>query len=336
MKLRLILRWIFALLLLAQIAKSAQDDLGNLALTAVALGIVLFVAIGIPYILTYLIILPIKRKKLIIASNAFIDALQISNAETMKEHLLQAASQRVLIPSQMEHFSSLVDRTLIQSIAQKKIDPYLAILKRKKSQNTYINDYGVIRTESWLKECKYFATEILLPLDVDMPEFAPHTSMYAELNDISNTDTITFWINYLDDFVEAVDSRTYLNNLATMSGHDYEVFVGNIVEDCGWQVQVTKGSGDQGADVIAERDGVRIVLQCKLYASTVGNKAVQEVYAAKTFYDCGHAFVISNSTYTPSARKVAERTKVRLLHHDELPDVLKEICSYREGHQVYA
>jgi restriction system protein len=34
--------------------------------------------------------------------------------------------------------------------------------------------------------------------------------------------------------------------------------------------------------VVAERDGVRLVVQCKRYAKPVGNGAVQEVVAARS------------------------------------------------------
>src|SRR5690606_1984973 len=129
----------------------------------------------------------------------------------------------------------------------------------------------------------------------------------------------------LDDTIEASTPKSTNLQYDSMTGHDYERFVGNLVGDCGWGVQVTKGSGDQGADVIAERDGVRVVIQCKLYASTVGNKAVQEVYAAKTFYDCDYACVVSNAGYTPSARKIASRTGVHLLHHDEIGAYLSDL-----------
>ncbi len=50
----------------------------------------------------------------------------------------------------------------------------------------------------------------------------------------------------------------------------------------------------------------------------MGNKAVQEVYAAKKFEQADHAAVVSNETYTPSARKIAMSTGVALLHHAEV------------------
>jgi HJR/Mrr/RecB family endonuclease len=60
------------------------------------------------------------------------------------------------------------------------------------------------------------------------------------------------------------------------------------------------------------------VLQCKLYSNPVGNKAVQEAHAARGFYEAKWAIVVSNRTYTPSARELAHSLGVVLVHHDEL------------------
>lgn len=86
----------------------------------------------------------------------------------------------------------------------------------------------------------------------------------------------------------------------------------------GWVAHTTKGSGDQGIDVLAERNGIRVVLQCKRYNNSVGNKAVQEAFAAKTFANAQYAAVVTNSTFTPSARALSESTGVLLLHFTDL------------------
>ncbi len=44
-------------------------------------------------------------------------------------------------------------------------------------------------------------------------------------------------------------------------------------------VEVTRGSGDYGVDVLAEKEGVTYAVQCKRYDGPVGVKAVQEAYA---------------------------------------------------------
>jgi hypothetical protein len=70
---------------------------------------------------------------------------------------------------------------------------------------------------------------------------------------------------------------------ASMSPTDYERFCADRFAAAGWKVRLTKGSGDQGADIVCEATGRRLVVQCKLYSGSVGNSAVQEVIAAREF-----------------------------------------------------
>jgi HJR/Mrr/RecB family endonuclease len=86
----------------------------------------------------------------------------------------------------------------------------------------------------------------------------------------------------------------------------------------GWTAQTTKSTGDQGADVIAGKRGAKVVLQCKRYTNTVVNKAVQEVFAAKTFLGANFAAVVSNNSYTRSAKELAVKTGVLLLDYSQL------------------
>jgi HJR/Mrr/RecB family endonuclease len=94
--------------------------------------------------------------------------------------------------------------------------------------------------------------------------------------------------------------------------------VAQELNDFGWEARTTKASGDQGVDVIATKGGKRVVLQCKLYTSAVGNAAVQEIFAAKQHERADYAAVVTSVTYTKSARQLASTTGVLLLHHDEL------------------
>lgn len=86
----------------------------------------------------------------------------------------------------------------------------------------------------------------------------------------------------------------------------------------GWHARTTKGSGDQGVDVIARKAGHVLVLQCKLYSSPIGNKAVQEAFAAKAYAGAVTAAVVSNQRYTTSAHELAVKTGVLLMHFTEL------------------
>jgi restriction system protein len=103
-----------------------------------------------------------------------------------------------------------------------------------------------------------------------------------------------------------------------VSGGDYEVLCAEILREAGWLTRIAGASGDQGADIIAEMDGVRVVLQCKLHSNSIGNKAVQEVFSAKQFQDADAAVVVSSSDFTVAARQLAHKNGVLLLHHDDL------------------
>ena len=98
-----------------------------------------------------------------------------------------------------------------------------------------------------------------------------------------------------------------------MKGHEFEQFCAELLKKNGFKkVRVTPASGDQGVDILAVRSGVRYAIQCKRYASPLGNKPVQEVYTGRTFYNCKYGVVMTNSTFTPHAKELAKKTGVLL------------------------
>ncbi len=101
---------------------------------------------------------------------------------------------------------------------------------------------------------------------------------------------------------------------------DYERFCARLLEQAGWKTQLTPASGDQGADILASRAGCRLVVQCKLYRSAVGNDAVQQVAAARAHQNAQAAIVVSNARFTAAAQALARTNRVALLHHEELRD----------------
>ena len=104
-----------------------------------------------------------------------------------------------------------------------------------------------------------------------------------------------------------------LSQIDEMDGHEFEYFCAQLLKDNGFhRVTVTKGSNDQGVDIIAKKDGHRFAIQCKRYQNSVGNRAVQEINAGKQYYDCDQAIVLTNSYFTPSAVSLAEKTGVWL------------------------
>ena len=98
-----------------------------------------------------------------------------------------------------------------------------------------------------------------------------------------------------------------------MDGFQFEHRCAELLRYRGFhKVTVTKGSGDQGVDILAQKNGLKYGIQCKYYSHPVGNKAIQEAYAGADFYDCDAAMVMTNNTFTRAARELAEKLEVEL------------------------
>jgi restriction endonuclease Mrr len=95
--------------------------------------------------------------------------------------------------------------------------------------------------------------------------------------------------------------------LDALSGEDFERALHRMFLQLGFNVKLTKGIGDQGADLLLERDGTRIAVQAKRYKCSVGNAAVQEVLGAVAYYDCKYGIVATTAGFTRSARELAQK-----------------------------
>lgn len=98
-----------------------------------------------------------------------------------------------------------------------------------------------------------------------------------------------------------------------MEGHDFEYYCADLLKDNGFlEVEVTKGSGDFGADILAEKDGITYAIQCKCYDKPIGVKAVQEVYAGRDYYGRMVGVVMTNQYFTQPAVELAKKLNIML------------------------
>jgi len=111
-----------------------------------------------------------------------------------------------------------------------------------------------------------------------------------------------------------------------LSGAEFETYVARILKESGYQdIRGTPTTGDQGADLIAKKDGRTVVIQVKRYQGTVGNKAVQEVAAAVHFYGAHEGWVITNATFSQAAKALAQKNRIRLIDGTELGRMTNQI-----------
>jgi HJR/Mrr/RecB family endonuclease len=119
--------------------------------------------------------------------------------------------------------------------------------------------------------------------------------------------------------------RYSIDDVDLMNGSEFESFVSSLFSKMGYITEVTKQSGDQGLDVIAEKQGKRLGIQAKCYSNTVGNSAIQEAVAGMNYYHCDKVIVVTNNFFTNAAIELAKANNVVLWDRNLLKEKIIEL-----------
>jgi len=96
-----------------------------------------------------------------------------------------------------------------------------------------------------------------------------------------------------------------LRDIDSMDGLDFERYVAELLRKNGFRNVSLTEKYDFGVDIIAEKDGVRWGIQAKRYSGLVKAKAIRQVVTGLRIYGCDRAMVITNSTYSAVAQRLA-------------------------------
>lgn len=174
--------------------------------------------------------------------------------------------------------------------------------KNKWNEKRRCSPYSTSNPDSVISYIRGNSTEILLE---------PQANIKSRFSDESTLYKSQYSANRNPDFdLFLVDQ---------MEGHDFEHWCAKLLFKIGFcNVEVTRGSGDQGVDVIAEKDGIRYAIQCKCYSKDLGNGPIQEVAAGKSMpqYRCQIGAVMTNRYFTKGAKDLANATGTLLWDRD--------------------
>lgn len=120
------------------------------------------------------------------------------------------------------------------------------------------------------------------------------------------------------------------SNWPEQKGTPFESFLAQVFDALGYAVEKSgaqsKGRlGDNGVDLFVSKARHRFAIQAKGYPSgnQVGVDAVMAVIAGRQYYGCKGSLVVTNSTFTPNARKMATQLGCRLVDKDRIPYLIR-------------
>lgn len=137
--------------------------------------------------------------------------------------------------------------------------------------------------------------------------------------------------------IKRLDQRSRLKSLYSidislidqLSGLEFENLLLDKFSELGFKVETTAKTGDFGADLIIEnKEGTRVIVQCKRFKSKVNLKAVQEVVGAIGHYYGDLGIVITNNSFLSSAVKLAESHDIELWDGSNLVSFLAGDVSF--------
>lgn len=189
------------------------------------------------------------------------------------------------------------------------IHKHSTVLYLKFCRCQHHDEYGISTLDkmAWDKDLNYFLLKVL-PNEIEEYDYIElHIELVSE-----------YFKEFINQVMIAMGAEQKPQEVEKLNGMEFEKLCSDILRSLGWHTSMTKGSGDQGIDIIATKENIVVVLQCKRYSGSVGNKAVQEVLGGKEMIKANFAAVVTNSTYTKSARQLAANSGVMLIHFDQL------------------
>lgn len=216
-----------------------------------------------------------------------------------------------------DHFNSIIKK-INETGFEKNLDKFIVSFGKEKGEGPFWKYRGY--TFDWKILDDFRENAIQNNIDIFTKD---HREIY---------DVLKYFIdkkekNYLNQSFES--EITHKFSELSKNGEDFENLIVRLYNSMGYESKRIGGHGDQGGDVIANKNGESLLIQAKFYQGSVGNAAVQQAEAAIKQYGCTRAVVVTTSYFTPEAITLAKANSVELIDKrilkQKLLEFLKEV-----------
>jgi surface protein len=126
-----------------------------------------------------------------------------------------------------------------------------------------------------------------------------------------------------------------LSRLQNMNGHRFEELVADIWEQRGWEANVTDSSGDDGIDIIVEKNSPfnpnqKHIIQAKCYSDKpVGGPDLRDFGGSMDLADADAGVFVTTSSFSSQAEDTADRltANLNLVNGEQLCDIILKLES---------
>lgn len=118
-----------------------------------------------------------------------------------------------------------------------------------------------------------------------------------------------------------------LRNPHLATPEEFELLCAEIYRKRGYKVELTSAGGDYGADVIARKGDLTLIIGAKRYddAQKVGNRWVQQLLGSMPHFNADMAVLITTSGFTKQAVEQAADCPIELIDREELSKIIRNL-----------
>lgn len=134
-----------------------------------------------------------------------------------------------------------------------------------------------------------------------------------------NSENISEILSYLGFGENYPRSLSLVDKFAHMSGTDFEQWVADYFRKDGYEVKMTKTTGDHGIDLeLYKLNKLVAVVQCKNWDGTVGEPTVRDFYGSLMSVKASEGYIFAPTSFTQQARDFAQDKPIKLVDLEEL------------------
>lgn len=124
-----------------------------------------------------------------------------------------------------------------------------------------------------------------------------------------------------------LEKQTGIDSIRALSWSQFELLIGQIYRQQGYEVFETGGGGpDGGIDLKLRKDGLTTIVQCKQWKSwKVGVSFIRELYGVLMASRADRAIFVASGEFTKEAREFASGKPIEMIDGTELLKLVRSV-----------
>ena len=109
----------------------------------------------------------------------------------------------------------------------------------------------------------------------------------------------------------------------TMDGRSFEIEVAKLFKHRGYQVKVARMGADGGVDIVMEKDGERIAVQCKAHARKISEGVARDLYGVLHAYNYNRGILVTLNGVSSNTSEFCKSKKDKPIDIMNIHDILR-------------